>query len=233
MEVNFFNSDEFKSQLLNTGRSPITRLKGLCRILSVWNEKRITGSKDLNKDISINDINILRDIVQIEVNRLKQKNAEVVTDQILFMLIGALKLQAQHGSQKPWELVNQSINNFTKEEKSLSQMLISLIFITIVVVIGMTANSNVLRKNTDTTVSNMAPINDAGSTVTSLVSVYNKMKEGNCQLPQAAMLQPQEREAFISFVNEGIVEVETADNLKNALAYVNCLYPQKLMDKPL
>jgi hypothetical protein len=47
------------------------------------------------------------------------------------------------------------------------------------------------------------------------------------------MLQPQDREAFIAFINAGKVEIGTAANLNNALEYVHCLYPQKLMDKPL
>jgi len=43
------------------------------------------------------------------------------------------------------------------------------------------------------------------------------------------MLQPEEREAFISFINNGHVELDSAANLKKSLQYVNCLYPQKLM----
>ena len=77
-------------------------------------------------------------------------------------------------------------------------------------------------------------INQAGSeTVSSLIELYISMKKGDCQLPQAAMLQPQEREAFISFINEGKVDINSAESLKNALTYANCLYPQKLMNSPL
>ena len=70
-------------------------------------------------------------------------------------------------------------------------------------------------------------------TVSNLVELYKSMKNGDCLLPQAAMLQPQEREAFISFVNEGKVDINTAENLKSALKYTNCLYPQKLMNNPI
>ena len=76
--------------------------------------------------------------------------------------------------------------------------------------------------------------NESGSnTIASLVNLYEAMKNGDCQLPQAAMLHPTEREAFISFVNEGKVDINTASYLKSALNYTACLYPQKLMSQPL
>lgn len=237
MENSFFSSNEFKSQLLAAGRSPVARLNGLPDILNKWNQRRIS-SHTPESDLSISDINILKDIIHTETSRLKLKNAEVVTDQILFMLIGALKLQIQNKSAKPWALVNQSISNFIKPEKTKNLPLIALCFITLIIVFGAVINNSFLRKpiqspdifNTEI----RASANELNSTtVNNLVSMYNKMKEGNCQLPQAAMLQPEDREAFIAFINAGKVEVGTAANLNNALGYVHCLYPQKLMDKPL
>jgi len=238
MENSFFSSNEFKSRLLTTGRSPVARLKGLSEILSNWNQDRISNLNSAETDLSIADINILKDIIHTETSRLKLKNAEIVSDQILFMLIGAVKLQIQNKSAKPWALVNQSISNFTKPEKSRSRPLIALCFITTIVVFSVLTNNRFLHKNIESTdIFNPAyhsPANATGNaTVNNLVTMYNKMKEGNCQLPQAAMLQPQDREAFIAFINAGKVEIGTAANLNNALGYVHCLYPQKLMDKPL
>ena len=238
MANNFFSSNEFKSQLLSTGRSPIARLKGLSDILNKWNQARTSDPSNAKTDLSITDINILRDIIHTETSKLKLNNAEVVSDQILFMMIGAIKLQIQNKSAQPWALVNQSISNFTKPEKSKRLPLFTLIFITVAVVFGAVMNHRFLHKNTESpdifSHESHASVNESSSaTVNNLVSMYNKMKEGNCQLPQAAMLQPQDREAFIAFINAGKVEIGTATNLNNALGYVHCLYPQKLMDKPL
>jgi len=238
MENSFFSSNEFKSQLLMAGRSPIARLNGLSDILNKWNQQRIARPNTAEADLSITDINILKDIIHTETSRLKLKNNEVVSDQILFMLIGAIKLQIQNKSAKPWELVNQSISNFIKPEKSNNLPLLALFFITLIAVFGAVTNNSFLHKNTESpdvlNMENRLSANELSSTtVNNLVSMYNKMKEGNCQLPQAAMLQPQDREAFIAFINAGKVEIGTAANLNNALGYVHCLYPQKLMDKPL
>lgn len=238
MENSFFSSNEFRSQLLETGRSPVARLKALSDILSKWNQDRISRLNTIENDLSITDINILKDIIHTETRRLKLKNAEIVSDQILFMLIGAIKLQIQNKSAKPWVLVNQSISSFTKPEKSRSRPLIALCFITMIIVFGAVTSNKFLHKNVQSpdifNPESGSSINQSGNaTVNNLVSMYNKMKEGNCQLPQAAMLQPQDREAFIAFINAGKVEIGTAANLNNALKYVNCLYPQKLMDMPL
>lgn len=238
MENSFFSSQAFKSQLSAAGRSPLARLSGLSDILSQWNQKRISSQHAAETELSISDINILKDIVYTETSRLKLKNAEVVSDQILFMLIGAIKLQIQQNSPKPWVIVKQSISKFTAPEKSKHTLLITMFFISVIVVFGSFTTNNLLLKkqtasdmlNTENTASN----HPAGyASANNLVDLYHKMKEGSCQLPQAAMLQPQDREAFIAFVNAGIVDIDTAANLKNALGYVHCLYPQKLMDKPL
>ena len=77
-------------------------------------------------------------------------------------------------------------------------------------------------------------INQVGSqTVDNLIAVYKKMQSGECQLPQALVLQPKDREAFIAFVTEGKVNINTADSLKKSLEYADCKYPQKLMNNPL
>jgi hypothetical protein len=238
MENSFFNSNEFRSLLLTSGCSPIARLNRLSDILSKWNQQRIAGLSSTAADLSITDIDILKDIIHTETSKLKLKNAEVVSDQILFMLIGAIKLQIQNKSAKPWQLVNQSINSFTKPDKSKNLPLITLCFITLITLFGALTNSSFLHKNSESVdVFNVESRTSANTlsttTVNNLVIIYNKMKEGNCQLPQAAMLQPQDREAFIAFINAGKVEIGTAANLNNALGYVHCLYPQKLMDKPL
>lgn len=239
MGNNFFSSEAFKSQLQKTGKSPLARLNGLSDIVSSWNQERISNANSAADDLSIADINILKDIIHAEIKRLKLKNSEVVSDQILFMLIGAIKLQVQNKSARPWELVNQSISNFTKPEKSGgNRALITLVLISLIIMFSVVTKNNFLHKNIESpdvfNQPNVSSVNELGnSTVSNLVSMHNKMKEGNCQLPQAAMLQPQDREAFIAFINEGKVEIGTADNLKSALGYVHCLYPQKLMDMPL
>lgn len=242
MATEFLKSDSFNRQFQKTGKSPVARLIGLSGILSTWNKQRV--GKVVNgkeADLSMDDIQILKNLIENETSRLKLDNAGIVADQILFLVIGAIKLQVQNNSEKPWQLVNQSITSFLTPPRQNQKLMMSLSLLTFIVMIGFAIvllNPRTNHKTNDgmnplDTTTN-ASINQAGSkTVSNLVALYTAMKKGDCQLPQAAMLQPQEREAFISFVNEGKVDINTADSLKNALTYANCLYPQKLMNSPL
>ena len=175
---------------------------------------------------------------RVVARRASGMDIDVVTDQILFLFIGAIKLQIQNNSNKPWELVNQSISNFLTYEKQPQKNLLLLSMLTIIVIIGFSFTFLNTHKSKSRIDSNnpldISTINESGSeTVSSLVNLYEAMKSGDCQLPQAAMLQSGDREAFISFVNEGKVDIKTAPRLKNALNYATCLYPQKLMNHPL
>lgn len=239
MASEFLKSVHFNTQLQKTGKSPVARLTGLSAILSSWNKQRI--GKVINgkeADLSVDDIQILKNVIENETSRLKLKNAEIVSDQILFLVIGAIKLQIQNRSEKPWELVNQSITNFLAPNNSPGKLQMSLYFLTFIVIMGFalvllkpktkaSLNDGPIPFNTQAETSTNQP---GSQTVSNLIELYLSMKNGDCQLPQAAMLQPQEREAFISFVNEGKVDINTAESLKNALTYTNCLYPQKLMN---
>ena len=231
------DSEDFRSQFNQSGNSPLSRLKNLGKTLSVWNKARSAKQKnDKEADLSIEDIRGLRLLINTEIGRIKLNNPEIVADQILFLVIGAIRLQLQSNSEKPWELVNTSIASFLRPEKSYNPLLIgtSAISIAMVFVISMvtlqTANHPAPTELFQEDISGAAVISDAGvKSVSNLVAIHQKMQEGECQLPQAAMLHHEEREAFISFVNHGHVDIESANSLKKSLQYVNCLYPQKLM----
>lgn len=241
MKNESLNSEDFRVQFMQSGNSPISRLKNLSKILNRWNKSRIgIAGKGNEPELTIEDVKGLRQLINTEISRTKINNSEVVTDQILFLVIGAIKLQLQNNSDESWNLVNRSISSFLQPEKRLSFFsMMALMFITTVVVFGITTTYLGHKAGIQTPLfsedlTGTAAITEAGSnTVSNLVSIYTKMKEGECQLPQAAMLDPEEREVFISFVNDGKVDISTADRLKHALEHVNCLYPQKLMNKPL
>ena len=239
MSVEFLKLNSLNRKISDMGESPSQRLIGLSKTLSEWNTSRIGKVKNGKEaDLTINNIQTLKKLIENEVKKSKVNNIDVVTDQILFLFIGAIKLQIQNNSDKPWKLVDQSISNFLTYEKQPQKNLLLLSMLTIIVIIGFSFSFLNNHKNKSRIDSNnpldISTINESGSeTVSSLVNLYEAMKSGDCQLPQAAMLQSGEREAFISFVNEGKVDIKTAPRLKNALNYATCLYPQKLMNHPL
>jgi hypothetical protein len=232
----FLDLEHLKEQINKSGRTPLARLRGLSSALKKWNQDRIANSSTLARsDLSQAEIDTLKQLVQIETSKLKNKEADVVAEQILFLMIGAIKLQSHNDANNMWEMVDKGINAFIQPPRSLSSSInlisISLLMITIVAI----SVNLALRKEIKSKVysEEIYADDDRNATVNNLVGLYNEMKKGSCQLPQAAMLQEKERETFITFINDGVVNIESAEDLKNALAHVNCLYPQKLMDKPL
>lgn len=225
-----------KSQINKSGRTPEARLKGLSLALKKWNQGRIENSFDNKRsDLSEAQIDTLKQLVQVETSKLNNKEADVVAEQILFLLIGAIKLQYDNDSNNMWEMVDKGISTFIQPQRSLSRA-INLISITLLVIALLAISANLaLRKEIKNKAypEEMYADESKNATVNNLVSLYNEMKKGSCQLPQAAMLQEKERETFITFINDGRVNIDSAEDLKKALAHVNCLYPQKLMDKPL
>lgn len=236
MEDSYFTSGEFSAQLMRAGHSPIARLKQLSVLLSTWNQQRAESTGQAS-ELAMSDINRLRECILNETSRIKLSNADIVADQILFLFIGAMKLQMQNQSATPWDLVDRSIRNFTMPKKSRSLPLLTLLFLTMLLA-AMLPNSRTHHHDAPVfevfSTERVRAVDESRNiTVHNLLRLYTRMKDGYCQLPQAAMLQPQDRAAFIAFINAGEVDIGTAANLKNALTYVQCQYPQKLMDKPL
>ena len=213
-----------------------TCLLGLTGQLSRWNTERISvkSANGQSPDLSIEDVDSLKEMIQAEINKASVKCPEVIHDQLLFLVIGAIQVQSQTGSDTAWKLVNQSIQNFLNSQKEKRVFLFGPVTTALVVCLSAVTIANIKTHHID----NSSPISSSIAstsgatdpvTVSTLLLAYNKMKNGTCQLPQAAMLPPEQRQAFLTFVNKGVIEVQHVENLRLALGYVNCLYPQELM----
>lgn len=219
-----------------------TNLLGLSSQLNHWNIERVSRKSvnEQSSDLSIEDVNLLKKMIHAAINIASVKSPEVISDQLLFLVIGAIQVQSQTGSDKAWKLVNQSIQSFLsaqKERRAFIFGLTALVTTLFVLCLSALVISNIHSGAKTNPVNNklldspIASIEGTADPVTmsSLLLTYNKMKSGTCQLPQAAMLPPEQRQAFLMFVNKGVIEVPHVEDLRLALGYVNCLYPQELM----
>jgi hypothetical protein len=227
-----------RQQALGLGKTPKSRLLDLSLKLSQWNAAR-NAAKIINTrvhDLSIEDVDLLKEIIHSEIKKTSVKHAEVVSDQILFLVIGAIQIQSQNHSADAWKLVDQSIQNFLKPAQD-KRMLIFGLLATIIGIIGISAallfspqTKDIAKDIAINPAEEIFTVGDTDPvTVSMLLLIYNKMKDGTCQLPQAAMLPQEQREAYLAFINQGVVNVRNVAHLKLALGYVNCLYPQQLM----
>ncbi len=201
--------------------------------LIIWNQQRISRSNNSKQDLSIEDVATLKKLIDTAIHRSTVQCSEVFSDQILFLVIGAIQIQAQTHSEKAWQLVKQSIqiNIEAKQEKKVLQ----LSFCTTALIISLSAMINFNAQvhpihHAPTNFAIEESISDADPvTISMLELAYKKMKSGTCQLPQAAMLPEDQRNAYLKFINKGVIEVQQVESLRKALGYVSCLYPQELM----
>ncbi len=137
MSLEFLKLNSLNQKISQLGETPSKRLMGLSRTLSEWNASRIGKVKNGKEaDLTIDNIQTLKKLIEKEVKKSKVNNIDVVTDQILFLFIGAIKLQIQNNSDKPWKLVDQSISNFLTYEKQPQKNILLLSMLTIIVIIG-------------------------------------------------------------------------------------------------
>ena len=215
--------------LISSSKRSNARLYGLLHQMHQWNIARMLTSS--TQALSIEDIHDLKEIIQHSIRKTTIKQPEVVVDQLLFLAIGAIQIEAQNGSDQAWQLVERAIHNLAKSNQSTPIFLQSLAAILLAACV-------LTAINTQTKTHTVAPVTPFAMTVSAapdpvtismLNLTYHKMKSGTCQLPQAAMLPPEQRHAFLLFVNTGTVDVLHVEDLRLALGYVNCLYPQELM----
>jgi hypothetical protein len=209
-----------------------TSLNELSSQMHQWNIARISANHllGLAQNLSIENVHDLKEIIHASISKTAIQQPEIIVDQLLFLTIGAIQIESQTGSNDAWQLVNRAIQNIAAPKKDQAAFRLSLVAMLFVLSAYIAINPHtkpyaIAPSPLAITVSTTPdPV-----TISMLELTYHKMKAGTCQLPQAAMLPPAQRHAFLMFVNAGTVDVRHVEDLRQALGYVNCLYPQELM----
>lgn len=215
--------------LIRSDKQANARLYELSHQIHQWNIARMLTSD--KQALSIEDIHDLKELIQNCINKTAIKQPDVIADQLLFLAIGAIQIEAQNSSDQAWQLVNRAIHNIAKPKKAMP----SFMYYVGATLFAACIFTTITTQTKTHSVSPVTPLTMTVSnapdpvTISMLNLTYHKMKAGTCQLPQAAMLPPEQRHAFLLFVNTGTVDVLHVEDLRLALGYVNCLYPQELM----
>jgi uncharacterized ubiquitin-like protein YukD len=235
LNLGYLGSLGFLKNLTSYNKTSNAYLMRLSSQLNQWNIERVSkrNANGVALDLSLDDVNTLKELIRVAIEKASVRYPDVIYDQLLFLTIGAIQVQSQTGSDKAWSLLNQSIQshlNSRNEKRIFSFGLITTAMLICLTVITFQPTKTHKADDASQILSIGVIASEADQvTMSMLLLAYNKMKSGTCQLPQAAMLPQEQREAFLKFVNKGVVEVQHVENLRLALGYVNCLYPQELM----
>lgn len=228
---------DLKNAIESSRIDPIERITNFTEILSKLsgNPDKFDSLRKLADDIDSEDICALRILIADEVKKLKYLNTTEVTEQILFLIIGALKLDAKQGSfSDPWHLANQSIKTLVTKNKKYNgykYTFFCLMFITLGSLLWFTTSKynidDKFRSPSVTYTNNLQPSPNfvLNPYIPShFYSLKVQMDKTTCQFPQAAMLPAEQRAAFLNFINTGKIALEELSNLQIALTRVNCDY---------
>lgn len=193
--------------------------------LMAWNAQR---RKHGDMALSVQDLEAIRQMIRHAGAQSSAALQATLLDQWFFLAVGAIRVQSQTGSRTAWTLLEQSVH--TQLASPAPQRLLSLGMLVTACICWMSS----VQPYHAPAYSSTSPLEEVTATadpvtLSLLQLAYSKMKSGTCQLPQAAMLPEPQREAFMLFVTQGTVDVEHVERLREALGYVNCLYPQELM----
>lgn len=242
-----FHTDSFKYLLLdylNPHRLALrnfplffktnTSLLALLSQIKRWNIERISSKNvsGLSLDLTLDDVNMLRNMIRVAIDSSYIKRPEVIYDQLVFFSIGAIQIQSQTGSEEAWGLVDKFIQRALKQQNE-KQLFSVLVIVTIFVAfLGTTILSNTKIKY-DQPLPALAAETSRGAvdpvSVSLLQRAYNKIEIGICRSPQMETLPEEQKQALLEFVNSGVVELRHVENLRLALDYINCLYPQEYL----
>lgn len=208
-------------------------LNALSSQIHQWNIARISTNhlQGLAQSLSIEHVHALREIIHASMCKTAIQRPEIIADQLLFLAIGAIQIESQNGSSEAWQLVNRAIQKIATPKKDQAALRLSLISMLFALSTYIAINPHINPHDIAPSTPLAMVIGDAPDpvTISMLELTYHKMKAGTCQMPQAAMLAPKQRHAFLMFVNAGTIDVHHVEDLRQALGYVNCLYPQVLM----
>jgi hypothetical protein len=198
--------------------------------LMVWNTQRLR-QLGAAAALSAQDISSIRLMLEQAQQHSMAQLSPTLLDQWFFLAIGAIQVQSQTGAEKAWHLFDQSIHSQLGNRAFNRSLSFGLLVTLCIVWMTITTPAYEAAPIESSPLEDMQASSGTADPVTiSLLNLaYQKMQNGSCQLPQAAMLPEDQREAFMMFVREGKVDVDNVEHLRQALGYVSCLYPQELM----
>jgi hypothetical protein len=202
--------------------------------LVAWNKQRLDLA-GTNAALNTNDILRIRQMIEHAQQTAKTELSSTLLDQWFFLTIGAIRVQSQTGVDTAWHLFDQSVHEQLGGQSFSRSLALGLMVTLSVVWMTMVMP---MHKPSHPEWSPLGEVQFESGTTADPVTIsllnlaYQKMQNGSCQLPQAAMLPDAQRQAFIMFATKGKVDVDHVEQLRQALNYVSCLYPQELM-RPL
>ncbi len=224
-----------KDEIYRNAKSPKDRLRALISTCSSWSEDPL--KQIIIREIAVNmnsgHVSFLRNFIREQVESLNVKDANNLSDQILFIFLGALKFEIQRDAfSKHWQLAESSLESIISVSNKLkfgtfNRVLLGsfLVLITAIIYFNnlptIESPSKYNNVEVNTYLEPRQPV-PSPFVPSHFYSLRNQMSKSVCMIPQAATLPAEQRAAFITFLNTGEIEMSQLTNLQAALSLVHC-----------
>ncbi|MGQ2966929.1 hypothetical protein [Methylophilus sp.] len=224
--------NNLKTEIHSLAKTPKGRLKAIISVFSDWSDDvdKQKVMRDIALKMDFNDIEQLRNIITEQVASLNIKKPNDLTDQILFIVIGALKFEIKRETfSKHWQLAESSLDSvLTVSNRSQVGLFNAVLLSGFILIIGAILYINqhqplgMQPKTVSLTGNNY--LDSTEPMPSHFYSLRKEMGKSVCLIPQAATLPAEQRAAFLNFIKTGEIDLDQLTNLQAALSLVHCEY---------
>ena len=183
------------------------------------------------------DIATLRTHIGLQLRQGRYTDAAALTDQILFIMIGALKAHTREDATRTWDLTARSIESLLQAaQRPRMPAYLQHVCAGLLAVFCLWGGYGVLLHDAPNVQELAAAPARLDKPVfaqrpyipTHLHSFRRIMMQASCDYPQAAMLPVEQRGAFLDYLRNGQYSLAELRNLESALSKVDCFYASSI-----
>ncbi len=241
MSSSIFNSENLRRELDKINKSDKRTALSLRQLAEA-----LAGAMDTDPAHNVNclavgldaaDIATLRTHIELQLRKGRYTDAAALTDQILFIMIGALKAHTREDATRTWDLTARSIESLLQAaQRPLVPAYLQHACVGLLAVFCLWGGYGVLLHDAPNVQELAAAPARLDKPVfaqrpyipTHLHSFRRIMMQASCDYPQAAMLPVEQRGAFLDYLRNGQYSLAELRNLESALSKVDCFYASSI-----
>ena len=241
MSSSIFNSEILRRELDKINKSDKRTALSLRQLAEA-----LAGAMDTDPAHNVNclavgldatDIATLRTHIELQLRKGRYTDAAALTDQILFIMIGALKAHTREDAARTWDLTAGSIESLLQAaQRPLVPAYLQHACVGLLAVFCLWGGYGVLLHDAPNVQELAAAPARLDKPVfaqrpyipTHLHSFRRIMMQASCDYPQAAMLPVEQRGAFLDYLRNGQYSLAELRNLESALSKVDCFYASSI-----
>ena len=246
MSSSIFNSENLRRELDKINKSDKRTALSLRQLAEA-----LAGAMDTDPAHNVNclavgldaaDIATLRTHIELQLRKGRYTDAAALTDQILFIMIGALKAHTREDAARTWDLTARSIESLLQAaQRPLVPAYLQHACVGLLAVFCLWGGYGVLLHDAPNVQELAAAPARLDKPVfaqrpyipTHLHSFRRIMLQASCDYPQAAMLPVEQRGAFLDYLRNGQYSLAELRNLESALSKVDCVYASSINNSPV